>query len=221
MNAFVDDHRDAFGVEPICRILQIAPSGYRRHSAQQRNPTLRSARAQRDERLTPHIERVWQVNLQVYGADKVWRQLNRESIAVARCTVERLIRLWDCAVSAVARSYERRFRIVPSRVQRTRSIGSSRPTVPINYGYPTSPMSRPGRAGFTSPSSSTCSPGVSSAGESVVRCTRTSCSMRWSKRYTTGSPKGTTVWSTIRIGVRSMFRSVTASVWPKPELNLR
>ena len=114
----------------------------------QRNPTLRSARAQRDERLTPHIERVWQANLQVYGADKVWRQLNRESIAVARCTVERLMRLWDCAVYGVARSYERRFRIVPSRVQRTRSIGSSRPTVPINYGYPTSPISLPGRAGF-------------------------------------------------------------------------
>lgn len=73
-------------------MLQIAPSGYRRHAAQQRDPTLRCARRQRDDTLVPHIERVWQANLQVYGADKVWKQLNRESIAVARCTVERLMK---------------------------------------------------------------------------------------------------------------------------------
>ena len=85
-------HRDTFGVEPICKVLQIAPSGYRRHAAQQRNPALRSARAQRDDALVPQIESVWQVNLQVYGADKVWRQMNREGIPVARCTVERLMR---------------------------------------------------------------------------------------------------------------------------------
>jgi transposase InsO family protein len=60
--------------------------------ARPRNPELRSARAKRDERLMPHIERVWQANLQVYGADKVWKQMNREDIVVARCTVERLMR---------------------------------------------------------------------------------------------------------------------------------
>jgi transposase InsO family protein len=85
-------HRDAFGVEPICKQLQIAPSGYRRHVALQRHPERRSQRVQRDEALVAQIERVWQANLQVYGADKVWRQLNREGIAVARCTVERLMR---------------------------------------------------------------------------------------------------------------------------------
>ena len=73
-------------------MLQVAPSAYRRHAARQRNPALRSARARRDELLVPHIERVWQVNLQVYGADKVWKQMNREDIVVARCTVERLMR---------------------------------------------------------------------------------------------------------------------------------
>ncbi len=72
--------------------MQIAPSGYRRHAAQQRNPALRCARARRDDTLIPHIERVWQTNLQVYGADTVWRQMNREGNAVARCTVERLMR---------------------------------------------------------------------------------------------------------------------------------
>ena len=92
MRAFVDAHRASFGVEPICHVLQIAPSGYRRHAAQQRDPALRCARARRDESLIPQIERVWQVNLQAYGADKVWRQMNREGVKVARCTVERLMR---------------------------------------------------------------------------------------------------------------------------------
>ncbi len=92
MNGFIDQHRDTYGVEPICRILQIAPSGYRRYAAYQRNPSLRPARAQRDVRLMPQIERVWQSNMQVYGADKIWHQLNREGIEVARCTVERLMK---------------------------------------------------------------------------------------------------------------------------------
>ena len=92
MNAYIDQHRDAYGVEPICNVLQVAPSAYRRYAAQQRNPELRSTRAKRDELLMPHIERVWQANMQVYGAEKVWKQMNREDIVVARCTVERLMR---------------------------------------------------------------------------------------------------------------------------------
>jgi len=89
----VDEHRHSHGVEPICRVLQIAPSGYRRHAARRRRPELRSARAHRDELLVPHIERVWRANLQVYGVDKVWRQLQREGHTVVRCTVERLMRM--------------------------------------------------------------------------------------------------------------------------------
>ena len=92
MKDFVDQHRDTYGVEPICEVLQIAPSGYRRHAARQRNPALRCARAKRDDVLTPQIERVWQDNMQVYGADKVWHQMNREGAIVARCTVERLMK---------------------------------------------------------------------------------------------------------------------------------
>ncbi|MFM0307744.1 IS3 family transposase [Paraburkholderia sp. RL17-383-BIF-A] len=92
LRAFIDQHRDTFGVEPICKVLRIAPSGYRRHAAQLRDPSRRSVRAIRDERLRPEIERVWRANMQVYGADKVWRQMNRERIAVARCTVERLMK---------------------------------------------------------------------------------------------------------------------------------
>ena len=92
MYALVDAHRGTYGVEPICQVLQIAPSAYWRHAARQRHPPLRSARVLRDAVLMSEIERVWQANLQVYGADKVWRQLNREGIAVARCTVERLMK---------------------------------------------------------------------------------------------------------------------------------
>jgi transposase InsO family protein len=72
--------------------LQIAPSGYWRHAGRQRNPQLRCPRAQRDDTLVPHIERVWQANMRVYGADKVWKQMNREGLSVARCTVERLMK---------------------------------------------------------------------------------------------------------------------------------
>ena len=89
--AFVDEHRGRFGVEPICKVLQFAPSAYRRHVARQRDASRVSARAQRDAQLMPHIERVWNANMQVYGADKVWMQMNREGTRVARCTVERLM----------------------------------------------------------------------------------------------------------------------------------
>lgn len=92
MNAFIDAHRARCGVEPICTALQVAPSAYRRYAARQRDPVLRSARAQRDAQLLTEVRRVFDQNLQVYGVDKVWRQLKREGVAVARCTVERLMR---------------------------------------------------------------------------------------------------------------------------------
>jgi putative transposase len=73
-------------------VLQMAPSCYWRHAARQRNPELRSARAKRDDVLALDVQRVWHANWQVYGADKVWLQMNREGQQVARCTVERLMR---------------------------------------------------------------------------------------------------------------------------------
>jgi putative transposase len=87
MIAFIDARRDDFGVEPICEVLQFAPSTY--YSAKRRPPC---QRAVRDERLCAEIRRVHGENFGVYGADKVWAQLNREGIPVARCTVERLMR---------------------------------------------------------------------------------------------------------------------------------
>ncbi len=92
MYGLVDEHRDVHGVEPICTVLQIAPSAYRRHAARHRDQALLSPRARRDVALMPVVEQVWNANLQVYGADKVWKQMNREGIEVARCTVERLMR---------------------------------------------------------------------------------------------------------------------------------
>ena len=92
MIAFIDDHRQAHGVEPICKVLPIAPSTYHERQAQRRDPTRLSARARRDMDLKPEIARVFAENFAVYGVRKVWRQMLREQFPVARCTVERLMR---------------------------------------------------------------------------------------------------------------------------------
>ena len=92
MKAFIDDHRDAHGVEPICRVLPIAPSTYYAHAARRADPSRASARQRCDAALCVEIRRVWEENFQVYGVRKVWRQLKRETIEVARCTVTRLMR---------------------------------------------------------------------------------------------------------------------------------
>ena len=89
---FIDAHRGTYGVEPICEVLPIAPATYFRHQTWRAHPDQRSKRAQRDDWLTTQIQRVWDENFGVYGARKVWRQLTREGTAVARCTVERLMR---------------------------------------------------------------------------------------------------------------------------------
>ena len=92
MTAFVDENRADCGVEPICAELPIAPSVYYEHKRREREPERRSARSRRDGELRTRIRRVWESNFGVYGARKVWRQLQREGVGVARCTVERLMR---------------------------------------------------------------------------------------------------------------------------------
>lgn len=92
MNAYIDQHRDSCGIEPICKVLQIVPSAYRRRAARQRNPQLRSTRPKHEEVLMLEIECVWQANLRICRADKIWKQLNRGGVPVARCSVERLMR---------------------------------------------------------------------------------------------------------------------------------
>jgi transposase InsO family protein len=89
---FLDDHRDAYGVESICSVLPIAPSTYYEQKARQADPDRLPARAKRDRILSEEILRVWKENFGVYGAVKVWKQLAREGFAAARCTIERLMR---------------------------------------------------------------------------------------------------------------------------------
>ena len=95
MTAFVDEQRESYGVEPICAELPIAPSSYYEQKARQDDPSKLPARASRDIVLCEEIERVWHKSRRRYGARKVWRQLLRENIKIARCTVERLMRQLD------------------------------------------------------------------------------------------------------------------------------
>jgi len=106
--AYIDDHRDQFGVEPICSVLQFAPRTY--YATKARPP---SARAVRDAQLRPEIVRVHRDNYGVYGVDKVWAQLNREGTRVARCTVARLMR--DLGLRGVMRG-KPHFTTIPADV---------------------------------------------------------------------------------------------------------
>ena len=91
MIAFIHDHRQDHGVEPICKVLPIAPSTYHLNAAKLADPTKLSLRAKRDLALKPEIARVFEENFRVYGVRKVWRQMQREGFDVARCTVARLM----------------------------------------------------------------------------------------------------------------------------------
>ncbi len=91
MVGFIDEHRDEYGVEPICEMLPIAPSTYHEQKAREVDPSKLPDRVVRDAGLREQIERVWKENLGVYGVRKVWRQLKREKVDVARCTVARLM----------------------------------------------------------------------------------------------------------------------------------
>lgn len=101
MIAFISDHRGAYGVEPICRVLPIAPSTYYDHIAKRNRPETAAPRVQHDAILRPEIKRVFNDNHEVYGARKVWRQMQREGFDVARCTIERLMK--DIGLQGVRR----------------------------------------------------------------------------------------------------------------------
>ena len=92
MIAFIEEHREDLGVEPVCKVLPIAQSTFYAHVAIARNPDLASDRAKRDVDLSLEIKRVWEENNEVYGIRKVWHQLQREKCTIARCTVARLMK---------------------------------------------------------------------------------------------------------------------------------
>src|SRR6266576_2478819 len=144
MIAFIDAHRDAYGVESICAQLPIAPSTYYEHKRRQIDPSRVPARVRRDGELRGSIRRVWDDNFQVYGARKVWRQLNREQIPVARCTVERLMR--SLGLQGAMRGRKCRTTIADDSAER--------PLDHVNRQFQatsrTSPTSRPGAGSCTS-----------------------------------------------------------------------
>ena len=115
MIAFIDTSRKFFGVEPICGVLQFAPRTY--YAAKAR-PL--SARALRDAVLKPEIARVHRDNFGVYGVDKVWAQLDREGVRVARCTVARLMR--DLGLRGVVRGKPKFTTVAGDEADRPRDL---------------------------------------------------------------------------------------------------
>ena len=229
MIAFIDDHRDAHGVEPICRVLPIAPSTYHAHVARRADPSKASARAQREATLRPEIRRVWEESFGACGVRKVWRQLGREGVGVARCTVARL--MWQmgeggqgssgaaagippegCAGLSAARKPGPRSptRLCPVRPTRWTDSSGRRGRTPC--GCLISPTWPPGKASSTWPSSSTPLPGALSAGGFPAQPTPASSSMPWSRRCTIAGPPGAAgpcIIATVR-------RSRPVPGWPDP-----
>jgi putative transposase len=113
VTAFIDEHRQELGVEPICEVLQFAPSTYYEAKRREREP---SARVQSDRLLLEHIRRVYELSEGRYGAEKVWRQLRREGVSAARCTVERLMR--KAGLEGVRRGKRRRTTIPDGQAAR-------------------------------------------------------------------------------------------------------
>lgn len=101
MITFIKEHRDIYGVEPICRVLQIAPSTFYARLTIENDPNKASTRSKRDAELRPEMKRVWEDNQSVYGARKLWHAMKREKFDIARCTVERLMR--DIGIEGVWR----------------------------------------------------------------------------------------------------------------------
>jgi hypothetical protein len=182
MVAFIDDYREVYGVEPICRIVPIAPSTDRAVKAQQADPNRQSARARRDADLPDAIAQIWDDNFQVYGVRKVWRALQRDGWAVARCTVERLMQQmgFQGALCAAARQKRPvRMRLNPARL--IWSSATSQRLSRIVFGSRISPLWRPGAALSMSPSSSTWSHGGLWVGKPAARRIPGSCLTPWSK----------------------------------------
>ena len=106
MVSIIDECREEYGVEPICKQLPIAPSTYYEQKAREADPSRLPERTVRDAQLRTQIERVWKEHFGVYGARKVWRQLQREGLEVARCSVERLMRGMGLEGAVRGRTYK-------------------------------------------------------------------------------------------------------------------
>ena len=178
MTRIIDAHRERFGVEPICRELQVAPSTY--YAARCRKP---SARRVRDEALKLRLRQVHDEHFEAYGARKMWRQLRREDVPVARCTVERLMR--ELGLSGVVRGKPKRTTVPDESAPRPADLVDRdfRAPVPNRLWVADLTYVRTwcGFA-YASPSSSTPAHATSSAGRPRARSAPTSRSTRWSRR---------------------------------------
>ena len=211
MVAFIDDHREAHGVEPIYRVLPIAPSTYRAHVAGRRDPEKLSARAKRDAVLKVEVRRVFEENFRVYGVRKVWRQLRREGFDVARCTVARLMR---------QTGLEGAVRGKPARTTVSDKAAPC-PLDRVNRQFHAPAPNRLWVSDFTYVATWAgfvyvafvidAFAGVSWAGALVARPMPASCSMRWNRRCASDGPCGAAGSSIIRTGVCNTSRSSTPS----------
>ena len=199
MIAFIDDHRQAYGVEPICKVLPIAPSTYHAHAARRADPSRLPERARRDADLKVEIRRVFEANFRVYGVRKVWRQLRREGFWVARCTVARLMR--DMGLRGAIRGKPLRTTISDKaalcpldHMNRQFHAFRAGPSLARRF-Y----LCRDLGASSMSPSSSMPMRGGSSAGEPAGRRTPTSSWTPWSRRCMIEGPPAAPASFTIAI----------------------
>ncbi|SMD21226.1 HTH-like domain-containing protein [Rhizobium sp. RU36D] len=197
MISFIDEHRGVFGVEPICRLLPIAPSTYFENVAKRLDVDRLSVRARSDIGLKIEIRRVCNETFQVYGVRKVWRQLQREGFDIARCTVARLMRAMG--LQGIIHGKPIRTTIsdkaAPCPLDRVnRQFFAPAPNI---CGYPISPMSRPGRASSTWPRDKCCAFALMSSmplhaalsvGEQAGPHMRASSSMLSTWRFMIGGP---------------------------------
>ena len=150
--SFIDAHREELGIEPICRELAIAPSSYHEHAARLADPGKRPARARRDDEMREAIRRVHENSFGLYGARKVWHQMRREGINVAKCTVERLMR-------AMGLAGVRRGKTTVTTISNPKELcpldkvnREFRVSRPMPCGWSTSPTSITRQGSYTSPS---------------------------------------------------------------------
>jgi transposase InsO family protein len=132
----MEAHMREFGVEPMCRVLQIAPSTWYEHARRTADPGRLPRRVKRDSELSVHIRRVFEENFGVYGVRKVWRQLTREGVDVARCTVARLMKAMDSSWPPPVAT----LRPLPSPVTDLPRL----PEPPFRSAVPTTPAERAG-----------------------------------------------------------------------------
>jgi len=220
MKAFIDEHREVYGVEPICRVLPIAPSTYYEYAARKADPNRKPARERRDAELSQEIRRVFAANFGVYGVRKVWRQMQREGIAVARCTVARLMR--QMGLQGVVRGKSIRTTVSDAAASCPRDRVNRQFTVPRPNALWVSDFTFVATwSGVVYVAFVIDAFARRIVGGCRVRPGLTLCSMPWSRLSMTGSLSGDPVSSTTATEESNTCRSSTLSASPRPASSRR